>query len=1149
MDKQNDSGIIKATLNEDFSNSIQRYPLVTDQTMNYKDFLNMNEEIAPYTSSKDVIFSSISIIRTFMGFAGHGTAGGIIGLFTEVLRLLWPNKQNDLWESFMNEVETLINQEITEAVVSKALSELEGLRNALEGYTSALEAWQNNRSDKLKQLLVYERFVSTENLFKFAMPSFRSVGFEGPLLTVYAQAANLHLFLLKNAELFGAEWGMQQYEIDLFYNEQKGYVEEYTDHCVKWYNEGLNKLKNASGVKGKVWENYNRFRREMTIMVLDLLPLFPIYDARTYPMETVTELTRQIFTDPIGLTGINETKYPDWYGAASSEFVLIENRAIPKPGLFQWLTKINVRARVVEPNDRFAIWTGHSVVTQYTKSTTENTFNYGTSSGSTLSHTFDLLSKDIYQTYSIAAANKSATWYQAVPLLRLYGINASNVLSEDAFSFSNDIPSSKCKSTYSSDQLPIELLDEPIYGDLEEYGHRLSYVSEIFKETGSGTIPVLGWTHVSVRPDNKLYPDKITQLPAVKSTPYPEVKGLNVEKGPGFTGGDLVKVTASGNTLVRLKVKTDSPGTQKYRIRLKYAATSNFYLGAYAGSSGNNGIPGISSVPKTMDIGEPLSYTSFAYIDLPSSYTFSQTEEILKFVVNVFDSGGAIYADRVEFIPVDADYDERVQLEKAQKAVNAMFTAGRNALQKDVTDYKVDQVSILVDCVSRELYPNEKRELLSLVKYAKRLSYSRNLLLDPTFDSINSSEENGWYGSNGIAIGSGNFVFKENYLIFPGTNDEQYPTYLYQKIGESKLKEYTRYKLRGFIESSQDLEAYVIRYDAKHQTMDVSNNLLPDISPVNACGEPNRCAALQYLDEHPRLECSSIQGGILSDSHSFSLNIDTGSIDFNENVGIWVLFKISTLEGYAKFGNLEVIEDGPVIGEALARVKRQETKWRNKLTQLRTETQAIYTRAKQAIDNLFTNAQDSHLKIGTTFAAIVAARKIVQSIREAYMSWLSIVPGVNYPIFTELNERVQRAFQLYDVRNFVRNGRFLTGVSDWIVTSDVKVQKENGNNVLVLSNWDAQVLQCLKLYQDRGYILRVTARKIGLGEGYITITDEEGHTDQLTFGSCENIDSSNSFVSTGYITKELEFFPDTDQIQIEIGETEGTFQLKMLVQQ
>ncbi|EXY05124.1 pesticidal protein, partial [Bacillus thuringiensis] len=30
-------------------------------------------------------------------------------------------------------------------------------------------------------------------------------------------------------------------------------------------------------------------------------------------------------------------------------------------------------------------------------------------------------------------------------------------------------------------------------------------------------------------------------------------------------------------------------------------------------------------------------------------------------------------------------------------------------------------------------------------------------------------------------------------------------------------------------------------------------------------------------------------------------------------------------------------------------------------------------------------------------------------------------------------------------------------------------------------------------------------------------------------------------LSAGYITKELEYFPETDKVWIEIGETEGTF--------
>lgn len=431
-----------------------------------------------------------------------------------------------------------------------------------------------------------------------------------------------------------------------------------------------------------------------------------------------------------------------------------------------------------------------------------------------------------------------------------------------------------------------------------------------------------------------------------------------------------------------------------------------------------------------------------------------------------------------------------------------------------------------------------------MIKYAKRLSNSRNLLVDTNFTSINSEDVNGWYGSNGIVIGHGNDVFKGNYVQLAGTNDAQYPTYLYQKIDESKLKEYTRYKLRGFIKNSKDLEVYVVRYDAKHKTLDVSGNLFPDIFSVNACGELNRCMQQQYIENNPTLECSSIQDGILSNSHSFSFNIDTGSTDFNENLGIWVLFKISTSEGYAKFGNVEVIEEGPPVGEALTRVKRQETKWRTKVEQLRADTQAIYARAKQAIDVLFTDAQDTRLNLDVTFAQIVAARKIVQSICEVNMPWLSVSPGINYNMFTELNRRIQQALGLYDLRNVVKNGRFVRGLDNWGATSDVSVQEEDGNRVLVLSGWDAQVLQQVPVFQNRGYILRVTASKEGLGEGSVTIYDGEGNTDILTFSACDSTDGGHYTSITGYVTKELEFFPDAEKVCIEMGETEGTFKVE-----
>nr|Q03749.1 RecName: Full=Pesticidal crystal protein Cry7Aa; AltName: Full=129 kDa crystal protein; AltName: Full=Crystaline entomocidal protoxin; AltName: Full=Insecticidal delta-endotoxin CryVIIA(a) [Bacillus thuringiensis]AAA22351.1 crystal protein [Bacillus thuringiensis serovar galleriae] len=1110
------------TLNNSLNYPTQKALSPSLKNMNYQDFLSITEREQPeaLASGNTAINTVVSVTGATLSALGVPGASFITNFYLKIAGLLWP-ENGKIWDEFMTEVEALIDQKIEEYVRNKAIAELDGLGSALDKYQKALADWLGKQDDPEAILSVATEFRIIDSLFEFSMPSFKVTGYEIPLLTVYAQAANLHLALLRDSTLYGDKWGFTQNNIEENYNRQKKRISEYSDHCTKWYNSGLSRL---NGSTYEQWINYNRFRREMILMALDLVAVFPFHDPRRYSMETSTQLTREVYTDPVSLSISN----PD----IGPSFSQMENTAIRTPHLVDYLDELYIytskyKAFSHEIQPDLFYWSAHKV--SFKKSEQSNLYTtgiYGKTSGYISSGAYSFHGNDIYRTLAApSVVVYPYTQNYGVEQVEFYGVKGHVHYRGD----------NKYDLTYDSiDQLPPD--GEPIH---EKYTHRLCHATAIFKSTpdyDNATIPIFSWTHRSAEYYNRIYPNKITKIPAVKM--YKLDDPSTVVKGPGFTGGDLVKRGSTGY-IGDIKATVNSPLSQKYRVRVRYATNVSGQFNVYI----NDKITlqtKFQNTVETIGEGKDLTYGSFGYIEYSTTIQFPDEHPKITLHLSDLSNNSSFYVDSIEFIPVDVNYAEKEKLEKAQKAVNTLFTEGRNALQKDVTDYKVDQVSILVDCISGDLYPNEKRELQNLVKYAKRLSYSRNLLLDPTFDSINSSEENGWYGSNGIVIGNGDFVFKGNYLIFSGTNDTQYPTYLYQKIDESKLKEYTRYKLKGFIESSQDLEAYVIRYDAKHRTLDVSDNLLPDILPENTCGEPNRCAAQQYLDENPSPECSSMQDGILSDSHSFSLNIDTGSINHNENLGIWVLFKISTLEGYAKFGNLEVIEDGPVIGEALARVKRQETKWRNKLAQLTTETQAIYTRAKQALDNLFANAQDSHLKRDVTFAEIAAARKIVQSIREAYMSWLSVVPGVNHPIFTELSGRVQRAFQLYDVRNVVRNGRFLNGLSDWIVTSDVKVQEENGNNVLVLNNWDAQVLQNVKLYQDRGYILHVTARKIGIGEGYITITDEEGHTDQLRFTACEEIDASNAFIS-GYITKELEFFPDTEKVHIEIGETEGIF--------
>ncbi|WP_044796005.1 insecticidal delta-endotoxin Cry8Ea1 family protein, partial [Bacillus cereus] len=1032
--------------------------------------LNDNHCVTTYGGKENSILDSarMGTIATVTKVISYVTkkipsiAGSIL---KSLLGLLWKSGQPEtvVWEDFMNDVENLIDKKIDDVLRAQAIAILEGMGNTLEGYHNVLDLWKENPTDEGIKEALRNAFSGANRIMDDEIPKLALIGYEVQTLIVYAQATNLHLLLLKDVVKDGLEWGFPQSIIDTYAELQLERLPEYTDHCVQWYNAGLKSLESRS------WDDYNDFRRELTLGVLDIIAVFPTYNYALYPLDAKVELTREIYTKAVNTTA--------QFGDSLQE--LEEGLTREKEQkLFTWLRGLKFYTFPYY-HSRYDVFIANSVF---------------------YSNEIDgkIVESPVYGYFPYPEDYEEFT-IMSPPNTFVYKVNAEtfqdvsnlddepNAVNKIRFHYTDNV-----ERLYYAGESVAPLVNHDVWlpaldGSETPTSSNFSHVLSYMKEHGHGVVShstVFGWTHASVESQNIRYGDKITIIPAIKVSQVDD-RYEHVLKGPGFTGGDILKIDTNVGELYYNLVRDPENNVPNFFIRIRYAAQNRRTM--YINTIGGINPPKVY-LSKTMESETPTKYNDFEWsqnILLEGSshlhLVFSGEQESTPIL--------PIYIASIEITPVGVNYAERITLEKAQEAVNGLFTTGRNALKLEVTDYIVDQASILVDCISKELYPNEKRDLQSLVKHAKRLSISRNLLLDIDFNFISEKQGegwSGWSGSQNMGIESGNQIFKGRYLHMRGATDAQRPTYLYQKIDESKLKEYTRYKLRGFIESSRDLEVYVIRYDEKHETLDVSNNLLSETPSLNDCGELNRCAQQPYFYEHPMLEQSSIENGILYDPHAFSLNIDTGSIDLNENLGIWVLFKIKTLEGYAKFGNVEVIEDNPLVGEALARVKRQETKWRSKLTQLQTETQAIYTRAKQALDNIFVDEQDSKLKNSATFATIVAARKIVQSIRETYMPWLSVVPGVNYSIFTELIGRIQRALRLYDLRNVVRNGRFLNGVSDWVVTSDVKVQEEDGNSVLVLPNWDAQVLQCVKLYPEHGYILRVTARKEGLGEGYVT---------------------------------------------------------------
>ncbi|MFY0521613.1 toxin Cry1Ac domain D-VI-related protein, partial [Lysinibacillus sp. UGB7] len=424
--------------------------------------------------------------------------------------------------------------------------------------------------------------------------------------------------------------------------------------------------------------------------------------------------------------------------------------------------------------------------------------------------------------------------------------------------------------------------------------------------------------------------------------------------------------------------------------------------------------------------------------------------------------------------------------------------------------------------------------------------------------------ENGWTTSNNISIQSDNPIFKGNFMQMPGARSADFPTYIYQKVVESKLKPYTRYIARGFVESSQELELLVTRYaEEVDAIMNVPNDLAYKGS-FNSCGGFDRCKspASQTMDGNMSVMNSmrinnNIQNAsyaspetcqcvpktaslkMCHDLHEFSFHIDTGEIDLNENLGIWMLFKISSPDGYASLDNLEIIEDGPLVGESLAYVKKREKKWKDTMDKKQLETQKAYGEAKMAVDALFTNSQYTALKYETTRANIIAADTLVQSIPYVYNEWLPNLPGMNYDNYTELQNQISQANDLYNLRNVIKNGDFTNGLMHWHATPYAEVQQINGTSVLVIPNWSANVSQNICLQHNHGYMLRVTGKKEGNGNGYVKICDCAGGIETLTFTSCENSTTGTFNELEDYVTKTVDIFPDTDQVRVEISETEG----------
>nr|AGU13866.1 pesticidal protein [Bacillus thuringiensis] len=685
------------------------------QNINHEDCLKMSEyeNVEPFVSVS-TIQTGIGIAGKILGNLGVPFAGQVASLYSFILGELWP-KGKSQWEIFMEHVEELINQKISTYARNKALADLKGLGDALAVYHESLESWIKNRNNTRTRSVVKSQYITLELMFVQSLPSFAVSGEEVPLLPIYAQAANLHLLLLRDASIFGKEWGLSDSEISTFYNRQVERTSDYSDHCTKWFDTGLNRLK---GSNAEIWVKYNQFRRDMTLMVLDLVALFQSYDTHMYPIKTTAQLTREVYTNAIGTVHPHPSfASTTWYNNNAPSFSAIEAAVIRSPHLLDFLEQVTIYSLLSRwSNTQYMnMWGGHKLEFR-TIGGTLNTSTQGSTNTSINPVTLPFTSRDIYRTESLAGLNLFLTQpVNGVPRVDFHWKFVTHPIASDNFYYPG-YAGIGTQLQDSENELPPETTGQPNY---ESYSHRLSHIGLISASHVKAL--VYSWTHRSADRTNTIHSDSITQIPLVKA--HTLQSGTTVVKGPGFTGGDILRRT-SGGPFAFSNVNLDWNLSQRYRARIRYASTTNLRM--YVTIAGERIFAG--QFNKTMNTGDPLTFQSFSYATIDTAFTFPTKASSLTVGADTFSSGNEVYVDRFELIPVTATLEAVTDLERAQKAVHELFTSTNpGGLKTDVKDYHIDQVSNLVESLSDEFYLDEKRELFEIVKYAKQLHIEPNM--------------------------------------------------------------------------------------------------------------------------------------------------------------------------------------------------------------------------------------------------------------------------------------------------------------------------------------------------------------------------------------------------------------------------------------
>ena len=275
------------------------------------------------TDINDWSNAAMVTIATALGFIPE--AGAVL---SALVYILWPNNQNDVWDEIKGQVQTLIDQDLTQLVENLETGSLEGLKGVIDLYNRAVT------DNDLSSISQYWRDANMA--FVQALPSFKTPGYEVALLPYFAQAANLHLGLLRDGVLHGQDWGWNANDIQDVTSQLSTAVNSYSQWVdttfgqaygqrtsafdiaqgayVDYCNAGNDPIAYPGGYHCNVpgWNDQNDFFTWMTLRVLDFRYTWPFF---TWGQAPHVQPQREIYSAACGSSDYSPIPVRPWWNS------------------------------------------------------------------------------------------------------------------------------------------------------------------------------------------------------------------------------------------------------------------------------------------------------------------------------------------------------------------------------------------------------------------------------------------------------------------------------------------------------------------------------------------------------------------------------------------------------------------------------------------------------------------------------------------------------------------------------------------------------------------------------------------------------------------------------------------------------------------